>query len=33
MAYRMGSTSFVCDDSISGGDINEVNAFFMRCRK
>lgn len=33
MAYRMGSTSFVCDDSISGADINEVNDFFMRCRK
>ena len=33
MAYKKGSTSFVPDDSISGADIGEVNAFFDRCRK
>jgi thiol-disulfide isomerase/thioredoxin len=33
MAYKKGSTSFVPDDSISGADIGEVNAFFERCRK
>ena len=30
MAYNKGSTSFVPDESISGTDINEVNAFFWR---
>jgi len=33
MAYKKGSTSFVLNDSISGADIGEVNAFFDRCRK
>jgi hypothetical protein len=33
MAYKRGTTSFVADDSISGTDIGEVNAFFDRCRK
>jgi len=33
MAYKKGNNSFVPDDSISGADINEVNAFFERCRK
>ena len=32
MAYKKGNTSFVPDDSISGADIGEVNAFFERCR-
>ena len=33
MAYRMGTTNYVSDDSISGTDINEINAFFARCQK
>jgi thiol-disulfide isomerase/thioredoxin len=33
MAYKKGTTSFSHDDSISGADIGEVNAFFDRCRK
>jgi hypothetical protein len=33
MAYKKGTTSYAPDDSISGADINEVNDFFMRCRK
>ena len=33
MAYKRGTTSFAPDDSISGADIGEVNAFFDRCRK
>ena len=33
MAYKRGTTSFAPDDSISGADISEVNAFFDRCRK
>jgi len=33
MAYKKGNNSFVPDDSISGADIGEVNAFFERCRK
>ena len=33
MAYKKGTTSFVPDDSISGADMGEVNAFFERCRK
>jgi thiol-disulfide isomerase/thioredoxin len=33
MAYKQGTTSFVPDDSISGTDVNEIIAFFTRCRK
>mgnify|MGYP006156739633 FL=1 len=33
MAYKKGTTSFSPDDSISGADLNEINAFFMRCMK
>lgn len=33
MAYKHGTTSFVPDDSISGTDVNEIIAFFTRCRK
>lgn len=33
MAYKKGTTSFSPDDSISGADITEVNAFFARCKK
>jgi thiol-disulfide isomerase/thioredoxin len=33
MAYKKDSISFVPDDSISGADIAEVNAFFTRCMK
>ena len=33
MAYKQGATSFVPDDSISGTDVNEIIAFFARCRK
>lgn len=33
MAYRKGNIGFSPDDSISGADINEVNAFFNRCQK
>ena len=33
MAYKQGTTSFVADDSISGTDVNEIIAFFARCRK
>ena len=32
MAYNKGSISFVPDESISGTDMNEVNAFFLRCQ-
>ena len=32
MAYNKGSTSFVPDESISGADINEVDAFFVKCK-
>ena len=31
IAYKQGTTSFVPDDSISGTDITEINAFFKRC--
>jgi len=33
MAYKRGTTSFAPDDSISGADIGDVNAFFDRCSK
>ena len=33
MAYKRGTTSYAPDDSISGSDINDVNAFFDRCKK
>jgi len=33
MAYGKGTIGFSPDDSISGADISEVNAFFVRCRK
>ena len=33
MAYKMGTTSYAPDESISGADIQEVDDFFMRCRK
>ena len=33
MAYKQGTTSFIPDDSISGTDVNEIIAFFSRCRK
>jgi thiol-disulfide isomerase/thioredoxin len=33
MAYKIGSKSYIPDDSISGADVNEVNNFFDRCRK
>lgn len=33
MVYKKDNTMFVPDDSISGADIGEVNAFFDRCKK
>ncbi len=33
MAYKKDNESFVADDSISGTDVNEINAFFERCQK
>ena len=32
MAYKKGNIRYVPDDSISGADIGDVNAFFNRCR-
>jgi thiol-disulfide isomerase/thioredoxin len=33
LAYKRGNNSYVADDCISGADINEINAFFDRCKK
>ena len=33
MAYKKGNTNFHPDDSISGTDMKEINAFFERCKK
>jgi thiol-disulfide isomerase/thioredoxin len=32
MAYNKGSISFAPDESISGADVNDVDAFFMKCK-
>ena len=33
MAYKKGNMNFYPDDSISGTDMKEINAFFERCKK
>lgn len=32
MAYKMGSITFIPDESISGTDVNEIDAFFVKCQ-
>lgn len=31
LCYKQGNTSFIPDDSITGGDPDALNAFFKRC--
>jgi len=32
MVYKKGTTSFAPDDSVIGGNLDNVNAFFERCK-
>jgi len=31
LMYRRGNETFVCDDSVTGANLTEIDAFFGRC--